>query len=463
MSKTPSPLTFEETDRLDLKAYCKRLESFLLVESDFVESSLVVALNASFGRGKTTFIEMWKNDLLKRRSSPNGDALEVPMPVILNAWESDYCGDPLVAILAGLLKAVDAMQGKSKSDETKAKKIKEAAQNLGWMLAGVGSGFTSKLTGVNPLEVANLMDAKKAERNPAPPDFIQLFNHRQKALEDLREALAEAFAGYSPKVLVFVDELDRCRPDYAINYLETIKHVFNIKGMIFLLAIDAHQLEVSAKALFGDGLDFPEYFRKFCHRVFELPMPERTPLALFLEHQISLYVQVLEKRNSRLKADSQFITNATQLAQGFNLTLRQLQEVFRVLGHALSTQDQNSIENMRPSAGRAALMLAIFRISFPSLYLQIGHSQTDHAPLCRELYARLGARNARSWIILYLSGLVDEDQEKKDFKAILKDVGDESYQSELLDSVQRASYDLWSHHEGVLILIWNKMQSIESI
>ena len=73
----------------------------------------------------------------------------------------------------------------------------------------------------------------------------------RRALQKLRDTLREVFGGDSPKAFLFVDELDRCRPDYAINYLETIKHVFDVHGLVFVLAVDYEQLECSAKALFG--------------------------------------------------------------------------------------------------------------------------------------------------------------------------------------------------------------------
>jgi hypothetical protein len=61
---SPEPLTFAKADRLSLKPFCEKLEQYLLVDADYAEGSLVTALNAGFGCGKTTFLEMWKNDLL---------------------------------------------------------------------------------------------------------------------------------------------------------------------------------------------------------------------------------------------------------------------------------------------------------------------------------------------------------------------------------------------------------------
>ena len=67
----------------------------------------------------------------------------------------------------------------------------------------------------------------------------------------LKNAVREIVSSSSPRAFFIVDELDRCRPDYAITYLETIKHIFDIKGAVFILAADRQQLENSAKTAFG--------------------------------------------------------------------------------------------------------------------------------------------------------------------------------------------------------------------
>jgi predicted KAP-like P-loop ATPase len=95
---------------------------------------------------------------------------------------------------------------------------------------------------------------------------VDRYQARKSALNELRTALS----GATPKVIVFVDELDRCRPDYAVSYLETIKHVFDVKGMVFVLAMNSEQFANSVRAQFG-VVNFPEYLRKFVHRTVKLP------------------------------------------------------------------------------------------------------------------------------------------------------------------------------------------------
>lgn len=127
-----------------------------MVENDYVKGSLVVALNAGFGSGKTTFIEMWRNSLLARREA--GEF--VPMPVVLNAWENDHCGDPLLAILAGLVEVIDKWEGNDKPDKSR---LKEAAKDVLWFAAALTNEVASKV-GLDAMKAGKVTEEKKAER-----------------------------------------------------------------------------------------------------------------------------------------------------------------------------------------------------------------------------------------------------------------------------------------------------------
>lgn len=74
--------------------------------------------------------------------------------------------------------------------------------------------------------------------------------------------------------LIIVDELDRCRPDFAVEVLETIKHIFNVKGLIFLFMINKNLLNKSVETPYGNINDNEEYFKKFFDIEFTLPKLE---------------------------------------------------------------------------------------------------------------------------------------------------------------------------------------------
>jgi predicted KAP-like P-loop ATPase len=253
--------TFDD-DLLGLKDFSQRLDKFISTEQEFVEGSLVISLTSKFGSGKTTFLQMWKDSL----ESDEGDN-EKPLVISLNAWESDYYGDPLFAIISGM---VECIEKKGNSADT----LVDAAKDVGAFATAIGSQVVAKFTGIDPVAAGETAKKKKAARKASTqvaPDIFSIYQGRRDAMKSLKDAIQEFVSVSTSQVLFLVDELDRCRPDYAISYLETIKHIFDVKGAVFLLAADREHLEKSAKTAFGLELDFDEYYRRFVHR--EVPLP----------------------------------------------------------------------------------------------------------------------------------------------------------------------------------------------
>lgn len=75
------------------------------------------------------------------------------------------------------------------------------------------------------------------------------------------------------KIIIFVDELDRCRPTYTIELLEVIKHIFDVEGFIFILSIDKEQLSHTISNRYGYKSDSVAYLRRIFDIEFRLPHP----------------------------------------------------------------------------------------------------------------------------------------------------------------------------------------------
>lgn len=95
-------------------------------------------------------------------------------------------------------------------------------------------------------------------------------------MDDFRRAI-EALAApqdgsqTGPTLLFVIDELDRCRPDYALEILEVIKHFFSTPRIHFVLGVNLDALENSVRARYGDRIDAEAYLRKFIQVKLELP------------------------------------------------------------------------------------------------------------------------------------------------------------------------------------------------
>ena len=357
--------TFDESCH-ELKEFATRFEKFIDTEHDFVEGGLVVSLNSKFGSGKSTFLKMWRNSLESKPENENKW-----MVISLNAWESDYSGEPLFSIISTLAESLER-------NGEKTHELVEAAKDIGWVITTIGSQVVNKITGVDVIAAGDIAEKKKSSRNSniEVTDAFSIFQKRKKAMDSLKKTISEIVSSDSPKILFLVDELDRCRPDYAITYLETIKHLFDTKGAVFILAADRKQLENSAMTAFGSELDFDEYYRKFVHREVNLPPIPQDGYRKLAKQYINFYLTREGLRLCFMKLDNERLNDMAEIIGALKLTPRQLQEVFRILGHLLSTTKENE-GRLYPFIGIGCVFFAALKLGNSRIYHLLGTNNLE--------------------------------------------------------------------------------------
>lgn len=413
-------ITSFEDDLFDLKGFKGRLEVFIETEQNYVEGGLVIALSSKYGSGKTTFLDMWKSSIDNDKKNPDKEG-ELVL-VSLNAWESDYFGDPLFAIVSGLVEQI----GK---DDKNAVNIMEAAKDLGWFSAAIFSQVSRKLTGVDPVAAGDVAEKKKNKRKEASDlcgNAFDLYLHRRAAMEALKKAITNFVETAGDKVIFLVDELDRCRPDYAISYLETIKHIFDVNGAVFILAADRAQLENSAKTAFGSDLDFEEYYRKFIHREVSLPAISEEGYSKIVDTYVSRYSEHDDVRYCFMKTDIHRKDDIAELLRGLKLTPRQIQEVFRIMGHVLSTQEDNK-GRINWCIGVGSMLMASLKVADKKAFHSLGNGEMTIKE-GGELFDYIDSDGLVRWLTILFTGgglkidskeaflqtLIDEGVEKED-------------------------------------------------
>lgn len=370
-------ITFEDFDALKLGEFGKKLTTFISIERHFVDGALTLSLSGKFGCGKSTFFEMWRNQIATEEE-PKFDTIS------LNAWNSDFLRDPLLSIVSSL---VDYL---GKRNPKKAQKIKSLA---GWV-ARFSAAALNDLT-----KAAVIIDPKKAveaaEESPEKRGMkcFETFKQRRAAFERLKGLLGETAEQAKRPLIVIVDELDRCRPDYAVEYLEVIKHIFDIKNLVFILGIDRDSMASSVGAMFGSKMSFDEYFRKFVHRNVTLPFAELSNLAQFAR---DLWKHYLDSGTIKRHIGRPVCTLDNgldhKLLKTINLTPRQLHEAIRVSVHALHNPDS------RPEVTTGQ----IAELTYAMAFLSVGKS---------DLYHRIGAENSTVADTLDLLAIFKEDQD----------------------------------------------------
>lgn len=357
--KNPLRVETFNGDLLGRESYCRSIEDYLNIEHEFTEGSLVVSLNAKFGSGKSTLLKMWENDLLERR----GAGEDVPIVINLNAWDSDFYGEPLVPIISEL---VDAVATHVRKQEAAKKKLKDAAKHAAWFMVGLANSAVP----LDALAAAEFAEKKKLEREDnaevAGPDLLSDYQSRKEAIRRLKELLSEILGGDQPQAIILIDELDRCRPDYAVSYLETIKHIFDMHGIVFVLAVDYDHLANSTRALYGTSLDFPEYFRKFVHRSFNMPEPKPDRIQDFARELTNYYLHNQRSRFTRLNLKDSW-ARLPELMAATKMSPRQSIEFFRLLGH-LSGAKEKMKGSLYIGYGIGMMLMCAFKAAKKELY-----------------------------------------------------------------------------------------------
>ena len=232
-----------------------------------IDGPCVLAVDAPWGAGKTTFLKIWEQHLRNEK-----------FPVIsFNAWETDFSDDPFIALSAAISQELEQYEEKSLGDRLK--HFKTLAGALVRVTAPPAIKISSGgLVDVTPLmellkEIPQSVASKTSDRLAAYEKAQELLNDLSIALRDVARDLAKSKNGL-PLVIV-IDELDRCRPSYAVELLEAAKHIFAVDNIVFVLAVNRTELSYSISALYGSEFDSLGYLNRFFDIDFRLPDPTR--------------------------------------------------------------------------------------------------------------------------------------------------------------------------------------------
>ena len=295
------------TDRLGRQEESQFLTSYLLskYQQDDDARSYVLNISADRGMGKSYFLKNWSHDLL-----------QLGHPVVhFNAWENDFSGEPLLALLSELgLRLTQYLNKAPKARELlddaigKAKKlIKPSEPLLTSMLSNTFHGLTreqlNKLMDLEDRMQDGRDDASKVEYRdmmsrimPAAAEQ-SLINHKntKEGIVEFKECLQRLITHMDREMksvelpmFIFIDELDRCRPDYTIEFLEKIKHLFAMPGIYFVIATDSGQLAQSIRSVYGRNADASRYVKQFFDQQYNLIEPHKYQYAeyLFYKHKL---------------------------------------------------------------------------------------------------------------------------------------------------------------------------------
>lgn len=304
-------------DKLGRKEYAEILTG--IVEA--MVGGAVIALNGSWGTGKTTFLRMWKSYLENQKFKV----------VYYNAWEDDICDEPLMSMLRGMKELQEG----------------EMLDNLfrigAKVFVGALSGALVAATGIFGKIAEGAVEGGMNQLENSVYESLKEDDDRMKLMRSFKESLSDYMTTVCDKgkPLVFmVDELDRCNPSFAVKVLERIKHLFDVPGIVFVLAIDKKQLACSVKGFYGSNeIDAEEYLRRFIDYDYYLPEPNAEQFCDYLYDYFGLddflknewrigFDYSGQKKAKAQKDKDNLLYMAKTLVKQKHLSLRQTERIF---------------------------------------------------------------------------------------------------------------------------------------
>ncbi|MBU3013901.1 KAP family NTPase [Poseidonibacter lekithochrous] len=242
-------------------------------DTSFENKSFVLNINANWGSGKTYFLKSLSNQL-KNMNYP---------VVEFDAWKNDYTKEPLLAFMSELNTSLESFftpnQLKTKGFISKLNKVKKASLPI------LTSIIAKQLTGYTLGEFSIEQDSTDTEKgvekiiSKLTDNALKEHNNIKKSIKDFKISMLKLLEDISElenkklPMFILIDELDRCRPNYAIELLENIKHLFDIEGLYFIIATDSTQLSHSINAIYGNKFASEKYLKRFFDQEYKLKTP----------------------------------------------------------------------------------------------------------------------------------------------------------------------------------------------
>ncbi len=194
----------------------------------------------------------------------------------------------------------------------------------------------------------------------------------------LRQACSHANDLVAGRLVVLVDELDRCRPAHALDLIETVRHLFAVEGVVVVLAVNREELCHSIQSLYGADFDADRYLRRFADLACILPPPTSDQMAAFTTELLS-----------GLGLDGRFFAGRTpdyspsilqKITDGSRHNLRDLQQALHLAAVSL---DSPKIAEGSPTdnwgSKQKAAALIVLRTLSPAAYRNLANGDSAFA------------------------------------------------------------------------------------
>lgn len=365
-------LTFNERDEFKRKSIAEKAISLLQAEIDI--SPMVI--DGSWGTGKSEFCHKLIN-LMNEQESHH--------LIYIDAFKADHANEPLMTVLAEVIKVLP-------EDESKQSFVKKALPAVRYGLKTIAKAGVSHLLRQDAADVVDDFDKQIQQAADKTIDatvesILKDHVEADKNLKALQEAMAEIAA--EKPIVLFVDELDRCRPNFAVDMLEIIKHTFDVDGVQFVLVTNTQQLKASVNHCYGAAVDAQRYLDKFVKFSFALPSEfnlnghQKNDASIFHYQNLIQQSAILNTTKLDQHATFEFVSQIIQVNQ---LSLREVETLIRYLEIYQSLTEQQALaENIILGYKLLRIMGVVLFCFYPDLATALSKGRADAKILAKTL------------------------------------------------------------------------------
>ncbi len=421
-------------DKLKRETEIENLSSLIVSTNE----AFTMSINANWGAGKTTFIKLWKEYLYKKHNINS---------IYFSAWEDDFSKEPLISILGEINNYIvehfyDKTEVMQKLDRVKDFGAKVLKRGLPAFIKGstaglldVDKGYESAIGAITEETAKELINNYSQEK-----EITQQF---QNSILTLLSQVDE-----DKPFVIFIDELDRCRPLYAIELLERVKHIFGIDGLIFVLSIDKKQLSESIKSQYGN-IDTSSYLKRFIDLEYNLANINKDEFCTYLYEKYEIDKIIISKEiQNTFRRDLDHLSMMKYLVESLDLTLREIEQSFLQINIVFKTMEPRLFE----SHFRVFIFFILLKIKEHDLYFALIHKKISHEEIIKKVL--LPKKRGNNYYdfgtaiksIIYATAVTNEELEKiiqhenKKLEAITDTSSEEYREQKLLIELLQYNY-----------------------
>lgn len=274
---------------------------------DAIDENCSIAINGEWGNGKTIFVRQVKMFLDACNPGTNlpdtqREALQRLLPesvecptcttIYYDAWANDDSNDPLLSLIYSAIAT-------GQSDYSPEKK-----RDLLGVAGRIAEAITNK-------PIAEIIEKAQSQ------DPLSLPKQKDSLHDLMKEFIDSLIFEKANRAVIFIDELDRCRPAYAVQLLERIKHYFDDDRVTFIFSVDLAQLQHTIKAYYGFAFDATRYLDKFFDLRISLPEVN--------------YKTFIENKFPFIQSGTIYDEICIRVVQYFSFSLREVERYMRLI------------------------------------------------------------------------------------------------------------------------------------